>query len=88
MEKRMNWKESGLWVIRDIDDTLYICNRKPYKNFHDECDFVWSCEGDFIKLIDSHSFRDFKNLKYTDDPVQVYLEDHYQIKKIEKTDNK
>ena len=88
MEKRMNWKESGLWVIRDIDDILYLCNRKPYKNFHNEGDFVWSREGDFIKLTDSRSLRDFKNLKYTDDPVQAFLDDPYQIKEVEKPDNK
>lgn len=75
----MNWKESGLWVIRDIDNILYLCNRKPYKNFHDEGDFVWSCEGDFIKLTDTRSFSDFKNLKYTDDPINVYLETRYKV---------
>lgn len=74
MEKRMNCTENGLWVIRDFDDILYLCNRKPYKNYHDECDFIWSCEGDFIKLTDSRSFRYFENLKYTDEPVNVYLE--------------
>lgn len=43
MEKRMNWKEKGMWVIRDFDGILYICNRKPYKNYHDEFDFGWAC---------------------------------------------
>ena len=88
MEKGMNWKENGLWVIRDFDNILYLCNRKPYKNFHDEGDFVWGCEGDFIKLTDPRSFRHFENLKYTDNPVEVFLEDPYQIKEIEKPDNK
>lgn len=87
MEKRMNWKETGLWVIRDFDDVLYLCNRKPFKNYHDEADFVWSCEGDFIKLTDSRSFRHFSELKYTDDPVEVYLEDPYQVDESTKTDN-
>ena len=79
----MNWKENGLWVIRDFDNILYLCNRKPYKNFHDEGDFVWSCEGDFIKLTDPRSFCHFENLKYTDNPVEVFLEEPYQIKEIE-----
>lgn len=79
MERRMNRIENCLWVIRDFDNTLYLCNRKPYKNYHDECDFVWSCEGDFFKLTDSHSFRHFENLKYTDEPVKVYLDEPYKV---------
>jgi len=83
MEKRMNWKEKGMWVIRDFDGFLYICNRKPYKNYHDEMDFGWSCEGDFIRL-DSKNFDD---LKPQDDPVEVDVIDVWKNRKVEQLNN-
>ena len=79
MEKCVNWKEQGMWVVRDTDG-LYICNRKPYKNFHDEHDFVWSCEGDFIKLVSNN----FNDLKFDDEPVQVDIIHYWKCKDIKK----
>jgi hypothetical protein len=80
MEKRMNWKERGMWVIRDFDGLLYICNRKPYKNYHDEMDFVWSCEGDFMRL----ESKNFDDLKPENDPVQVDVIDVWANRGIER----
>lgn len=82
MEKRMNWKECGMWVIRDFDGFLYICNRKPYKNYHDECDFVWGCEGDFIRL----ESKNFSELKPQDEPVEVDVIDCWRHMKTETVD--
>ena len=73
MEKRKNIKEEGMWVVRDHDG-LYICNRKPFKNYHDEMDFVWSCEGDFIKLkLDRMSYNYFSDVEYEDEPINVSI---------------
>jgi hypothetical protein len=82
MEKRMNLKERGMWVIRDFDGFLYICNRKPYKNYHDECDFVWGCEGDFIRL----ESKNFSELKPQDEPVEVDVIDYWRHMKTETVD--
>jgi len=94
MEKRVNSKEVGLWVVRDVDG-LYLCNRKPYKDFHDEMDFVWGCEGDFIKIdnIDNYfqqkyskvSYSSiFSSLKYEDEPVKVDILPQHFNEQIEK----
>ena len=91
MEKRTNWKDVGLWVIRDVDG-LYLCNRKPYKDYHDEGDFVWGCEGDFIKIDNlSNYFQQkgsklsytsiFSSLRYEDEPVKVnIIPEHFEEK--------
>ena len=62
-----------MWVVRDHYG-LYICNRKPFKNYHDEMDFVWSCEGDFIKLkLDRMSYNYFSDVEYEDEPINVSI---------------
>lgn len=84
MEKRKNYKNEGLWVVKDHDG-LYLCNHKPWKNFHDENDFVWSCEGDFIKINvpPSHCLSD---MDYSHDPVKVYItteDEHYKLMEVD-----
>jgi len=81
MEKRINSKEEGLWVVRDYDG-LYLCTRKPYKNFYGEHEdaFTWSCEGDFMK-INVSPYSDFSDMTHSDEPKRVEIVPEYMLKR-------
>ena len=88
MEKKVNWKEIGLWIVKDYDG-YYLCNRKPYKNYHDMNDFVWGCEGDFIKIdnLENHDMNFLNNMNYADDPIKVIIVPYDTIFEKEDSDN-
>ena len=80
MEKKINSKEAGLWVVRDYDG-LYLCTRKPYKNFYGEHEdaFTWSCEGDFMKISVS-PYSNFSDMTYSDEPKRVEIVPEHMLK--------
>ena len=79
---KSKFNKPGMWVVRDQDGFLYICNSKPWKNFYSEHPeaFTWECEGDFMRLYLPHWSTNFANLKLTDNPVEANV-DYFHKKK-------
>lgn len=80
MEKRANYKETGLWIIKDHDG-LYLCTKKPFKNYYGEHEdaFTWCCEGDFMK-VDVSRYGLFSDMKYSSDPQRIEIVPEYVLK--------
>lgn len=74
------FNKPSMWVVRDHDGELYICNSKPWKNFYAEHPeaFNWECEGDFMRLFLPKWSNNFKDLKTTDKPVEANVDLYYK----------